>query len=861
MEHFTPSEAPIHETQRLPVMPPPQIIGRNQVLGQTFAQMRAGAAVLLHGPEGVGKSALAATLAAAFTTFPGGVLWWSVNRDSLAQLVVRLGRAYGERAISDRPDPLSQMDVVAALLDREHKPMVVLDGALDLEVGRDFVRKVVPGVPVILTNESAGPGPWTPFEIRELTDDDAATLFIQTAGYEQVSNLMRADIQGVCNALGGQPLAIILAGRHVRAEQQTPGEFLGALTTSGLTGALLALTSIFHQLPDALQGMLLTIGSTFAGRATSTLLEYLQLSPHETVVRVMEMLAARGLVQRVVSQTPLKCYQLHVVIHRFAQSWLRDMGRLETTVARVQEALLSYAEQYSTETREARAALVAEMDNFMGLARYAAASDDITTVERLATALARAFGPTGGYGYELHLLEQLTGGTLAEEAAAVAQMPLFADEQALPSPPDVSSAAAPPPGKVRPPAEGAYDTLPLEPLESKLAAGPPPDAAQVPARGEEAGPEPAPVWAAESEAGEAIEAGGAPADQILLGAEVDDLLAAAEAAREAGRWEEAIAALNALGQRLLEQDRSEEAQEAFAEALAIGEDVEDMEGMLVALEGLAGVSLDDGDLDNAIVYATRAENLAAQGRDPARHGHLLALLGDVQMEAGELDHAIGTYVNAIETLQATGDELSLGIVQTKLGNAQLDRGDYSQAVTMLTEALAVFERQGRLDYQGRVLGNLGTACGRMGQWADAEEYHRQAAAIAQQLGDIEEQERQLANLAYAAQARGDREAMISYYRQALDLAYRAGVVVWQVRYLDVLGRMLMDDVSQVNLAVMVLEEADELVPSDDRIRWLQRARKRLERIQESGIPQQPLPSSVRQWAAEASSGVEAGAGH
>ncbi|MFC1959891.1 AAA family ATPase [Chloroflexota bacterium] len=118
MEHFTPSEAPIHETQRLPIVPPGQIIGRNQALGQIFAQMRAGAALLLYGPPGVGKSALAATIASAFTTFPGGVLWWSVENDSLAQLIVRLGRAYNERTITESADPLVHLDMARQLLAR-----------------------------------------------------------------------------------------------------------------------------------------------------------------------------------------------------------------------------------------------------------------------------------------------------------------------------------------------------------------------------------------------------------------------------------------------------------------------------------------------------------------------------------------------------------------------------------------------------------------------------------------------------------------------------------------------------------------------------------------------------------------------
>ncbi len=858
MEHFTLSEAPVHQTRRLPVLPPKQVVGRDRELGQAYAQARAGAAVLLHGPSGGGKSALAATIAAAFTALPGGVLWWSVEADSLEQLLVRLGRAYGERTICDSHDPLQHLEAAAQLLRRDDRPLIVLDGSPDLDVARDFVRRVATGVPVILTHKEGAPGPWTPFPIAELSDEDAVTLFIHSAGYDQVSALVHADVRGVCNALGGLPLIITLAGRHVRVTEQTPGEFLGSLANPGLSGPQLGLRSIFHQLPEALLEMLLAMGATFAGRATLALLERLHPSAPEGVSQMMEMLVARGLVHRSPCQEPATCFYLHEMIHSFTQGWLHDIHRFEPAVARACEAIVGYAEQYAANPREGGAFLAVEMPNILGAASYAAREGDGQTLRRLLEALTEALGPTGGYGYELYRLEKLVAEVPApakgEEAA---QRALFVEEAPAPGPeetppPEELPEAGPVTMLSRPagPDEVNYDTTPLEPVRRTTPVGPPP----VRMSEEEAGEE----VEEEAEAGpvEVDEAEGIEGLEAAYSGDIDDLLAASDRARAAGRMQEAASILSDLGRALLARGRVDEAREAFAEALSIYEDMDEVEGMLDALEALAGLSLDEGDLENAVIYATRAENLASQqGEDPAHHGHLLALLGDIRLELGEIDEAVSTYFSAIETLQATGDKLSLGVVQTKLGSACLDRGDFTQAITMLSEALTIFERAGRTDYLGRVLGNLGTAYGRMGQWEEAEKRHRQALEIARQLDDIEEQERQLANLAYIAQARGDREAMLACYRQALDLAYRAGEVVWQVHYLDVLGRVLMDDVSQVELAVMLLEEADALVPSDDRIRWLQRARKRLERVRTSGIPQEPLPGSVRQWAAGAPSAV------
>lgn len=892
MEHFTPAEAPIHETRRLPVLPPVKTVGRNAELGQTFAQVRTGKAVLLYGPSGIGKSALATTIASAFTAFSGGVLWWQVDGDPLEQLIVRLGRAYGERAISDSPNPAGQIAAAQRLLQREQKPLIVLDGVLNLEAVRDFVTRVAPGVPTILTNESSEAGPWTSIPLSYLKDADAVALFMQAAGYEQVSSVVRVDIQGVCNILRGSPLAIMLAARCVRVTGQTPGEFLGTLTTPGRSGPLLGLNSVFQGLPEALQGMLFTLGATFAGRATTTLLEYLHPSPAETVAHVLGMLAARGLIQPLACGGGATCYRMHEMVQSFAASWLHGAQRLESTVARLQEAVVAYAEQYAVDSREARDALVAEMPNILGAAHYAARRNDRETVRRLVAALNAAFGPSGGYGYELRHLQDTLARLPAPAAASpeqtladLAQMALFPpEERPVPSQPTVATT---PPAAAVTGGDLSYDTKPMPPVSGPARGAPP-----VPADQETIEPEikPAPatfpppqseaelefafeapgeevpaadVSGEESAAGEGVAEESAelfaPFEAIEEAApafppeetdEIGDLLAASEAALASGNLRQAAATLNALGQALLRQDRVDEARETFAEALAASENSGDDDQMLAALESLASISVGDGDLENAITYATRAENLLIQRDDPARWGYLLALLGDIRQELGEVDQAIETYRLAIDKFTLAGELLSVGVIKTKLGGIYLDQNSAEQAVPVLSDASAIFEQEHRADYQERALGYLGSAYGQLGRWEEAEKRHQAALALARSIGDVEEQERQIENLAYIAQAHGDRESMLAYYRQGLDLAYRVGAVVWQVRFLDVLGRLLMDDLPRVSLAARLLEEAESLVPDEERARLISRARRRLERALASGVAQEPAPEKVAAWAAQ-----------
>ncbi|HVO43514.1 MAG TPA: hypothetical protein VMT34_12865, partial [Aggregatilineales bacterium] len=93
---FTPHGAPIRDAKLLPVQAPAQVIGRNRELASMHVTIKAGSAVFLSGEPGIGKTALAAVLAAAYiASNPGGVLWFNVVEDDMDQLAGRVGRAYG----------------------------------------------------------------------------------------------------------------------------------------------------------------------------------------------------------------------------------------------------------------------------------------------------------------------------------------------------------------------------------------------------------------------------------------------------------------------------------------------------------------------------------------------------------------------------------------------------------------------------------------------------------------------------------------------------------------------------------------------------------------------------------------------
>ncbi|MBZ0287297.1 MAG: hypothetical protein K8I30_06765, partial [Anaerolineae bacterium] len=144
-------ESPAHKAQSLPVMLPGKLSGRDTTLAQVYGQLKANKPILIYGAAGVGKTALAATLASAYTELPGGALWLNVNDSPLEELIVRVGRAYGVDEITNSETPIGMVGAAASTL-TSHKPLVVLDGRHNALATSQFLSRCADGLPVMIVS-------------------------------------------------------------------------------------------------------------------------------------------------------------------------------------------------------------------------------------------------------------------------------------------------------------------------------------------------------------------------------------------------------------------------------------------------------------------------------------------------------------------------------------------------------------------------------------------------------------------------------------------------------------------------------------------------------------------------------------
>jgi tetratricopeptide (TPR) repeat protein len=858
MADYPSYEAPAHEATALPVTVPPKLIGRDAVLGQVYARLRENKTVLLWGAPGIGKTALAATLAAAYTEQPGGVLWFQVEQDSLEQLLARVGRAYQVAEIANSERPLGMVGAVASTL-TQHKPLIVLDGRLNPEVVTAFVTRCAERLPVLLVNQQEfGGDTLTALKLEALEAAHAVTLLKQAAGLGAGPD---PDAERLAQTLRYVPMALVVAGATLRAAKQTPIQYLNALTQiPGYTSAdpaLLAVTAGFRSLTGALQGLLIMMGAMFQGQATAEVLSKVSGAPQPTIEQAMRLLAQQQLVEAT-QRHGLAFYSLHPLVHKFAET-LAGEQRLADLRVKIRDALVDCTRRYSDTADEAAYnQLSALMTSLMALGEWAAQRGDLETVNALAAALMRAddFVSERGYVYELLRLRRLSA--TSTTAFPASDFPTRRPEALiLPADEDEDEAAD---EDAAVDEEEDFDEEIVEELDEDDE-----DEAQ-PAFFRDLFADEDEDDLAYEEDDEEIEDTDedeelnvfipeipAPAPEAPIAEDdIPALRAALMTARQRADIARQLSLLKMIGKAQILQHHDNEAITTYNEIIALYEDRDEDADLLDALDTLASLMIKTDNPQPAVLYASRGIQLAGELGEAETQMHLYVTLGDARQQLGESDAAEKAYAQALEIARTRDDAQNEALILYKLGYAQLDNSDPEGASMTWEQALKLFREQKKSLYEGKVLGGLGTAYGELGRWSEAARFHTSALYIAREAGDQTEEALQLSNLAYAAAQAHDLAQAVLRYRQALHLAYerddRENIVS---TILDLAG-LLVTSPRHLAIAKLLVEDAARFEPGDRDVNNLQqRIASELAAQQAAGIEQRDVRGTARDYAANA----------
>ncbi len=876
MADLTSHEAAAHESHALPVMlPPGKLVGRDAILAQVYSQLKENKPVLIYGESGIGKTALAATLARAYTELPGGVLWLNVDDTPFPELLARIGRAYNLKDLATSDNPVSLVaSAISTLV--ANKPLVVLDGLVNLPAASELAMRCSGKLPLLLVNEQQIAGPWTAVALDKLETPAAAAIFAHLAPDQH------EGLDDLLTALGGVPLAIVVAAAAIRAKGQTPAAFLAALPKRPeVPPALLALTAAFGTLSSALQGLLLLMGATFRGEASPELFSLIAGAPEATITQALNGLAQQHLVERV-ERYGKPYYRLHPLTYTFAQSWLRGSGRLDGLQAKIRDAMLSYAHQFSAAPNR----LAAEMDNFLAVSQWAADAGDREVANQLALTLMQAgdFVNGRGYVYELLLLRRLAASsTSAFPAYTEAPMPLpFAENdeeeeesgESEPFESDVIDEDDEDEDLIEDEAEvvdeviddeEAADEDQAEDSLQRLSPVPTAPPTSIPVDEDEESD----ADEAEDEADEDFD------DELDTIEEVEDfeesepiedsepvsppededelvrLRASLVQARQDGNRREQAELLSSIGKEQVKRGQETEAISSYAEAVNAYEALDDQPGLLATLEVLADLAVKTENSQAAVLHAARGVELAEDLGNEASQRKLLTILGDARQQLGESEEASQNYAEALDLARTADDQASAAVILYKLGYAQLDSGAPNDAMKTWEDALTAFREQGRRDYEGRALAGLGTASGELERWSEATRFYNSALHIAREIKDRDEELLRLVDLGYAAVQSHQLGQAVLRYRQALHLAYQSGSRENVVSTTVDLGRLLVESQRHLDITDLLVDAALKYDAND---RDLKRLKERIQDEREVLAPeiqQVPVSGTAQEYAANA----------
>jgi tetratricopeptide (TPR) repeat protein len=684
---------------------PRKLIGREGLIQQINPLIDQGETVLLQGLGGMGKTALAATLAAQrIGEHP--VLWQRMGSESTDVLFEAIARPFNAHQSIAAAQDDEKRRIINHLLLSAGVCLVVLDDAWDGSALSTVLRAIPRSIPVLVTSRHRY-GIQKVVKVGELTPDKAVETLGNYAGRDYVND---PEAMVLCKILGYHPFALEVAGRTMNSADLMPAELLrriadnptdlevpedfaeeGRRTVSDLLNTSLTM------LDNETQRVFFAMGAFFAKQMTAEMLalyftdipevpdhmlaqvragvpEVADLSNDELRLEIfrltilpqlevdsspveaaLDTLVRRGLVERErESQHHVRYYRLHDLAYSYAKSKNGDQNR-----RRALTACLVYTQRYNQPNPANFTALRPELDNLMNAAAWALEVGAYAEAERFAWNLyaqgSEFLDYDGLYTPAIRLLEQ--GIQAAERQRNRRNQGVHLTHLGL-----------------------CYEAL--------------------------------------GQYQKAINC----YEQALA---ID---------RELANRRDEGADLGNLGNIYSDLGQYNKAIYYYKHSLAIARELGDRQREGSLLGNLGSAHSDLGQYEQALTYYEQALTIAHEIEDRRGEGSRLGNLGTTYSNLGQIEKAIGYYEQSLTIAREIGDRSAECVRLGNLGNAYRRLKQYDKALPYYQQSLAIAQEIGNRSDQGYGLWQIGHYYYETGDLRAALDCYQQARAIFAEIG-------------------------------------------------------------------------------------------------------------------------------
>jgi len=408
---------------------PPRLIGREPLLARVRELLEDGSRVLLQGFGGMGKSALAASVAAGWLeTHEGAVLWLNAGSEEADALLEALARPFGAQQEIASVAGSARIKAMRRLLGESAVSLLVLDDVWNGAALSQVLKAVPRRLPVLVTARHRY-ALETIVEVGRLEPDEALRLLTYHAGRDGKDDPAAREL---CHQLGYHAFALEVAGKTLKVDQIGPAELMRRLADAphslampedfaeeGRTSISELMTASLLALEDDVRQVFLAFGAVFTPSATPDLLARCMGRPVGEVEAALVTLQRRGLADRLQRDEGQPVYyRIHDLAHSYARAAAATPERRRAAVA----ACRAYASDHRADLD----ALDVEIGNLLGAAEAALGGGDDEALVAIMHALAGPY--LSARGHTLPFLRLLEA---AQEAAGRMEPPRAEAQQFL----------------------------------------------------------------------------------------------------------------------------------------------------------------------------------------------------------------------------------------------------------------------------------------------------------------------------------------------------------------------------------------------------------------------------------------------